>query len=290
MNWKTRPGPWPGSRATRPTSPPPRTGNRSPPASSPAPYHELWRIEKSFRMSKSDLQAKPIYHRKRDSIEAHLSIVFAALAVTRWIEANRLVNQEIRQDSPPLPHHRDPGRTADHHRRRSRPRRPTPSPRRHQPPPLTCALGWPNSGRRSSACAAARPGAPADHRTRPSGLRRRSRPPSAAVGGAGPTARRRPPVSGAQRTSRAFHNRQWAADVSVRAAVAGTCMPRLRNRSFCCSMFWSASARVGDSAPRPHATSPNPAALAHTARARCRRPAAECLAPTAAWVTASRTQ
>ena len=46
-------------------------------------YHELWRIEESFRMSKSDLQARPIYHRKRDSIEAHLTIVFAALAVTR---------------------------------------------------------------------------------------------------------------------------------------------------------------------------------------------------------------
>jgi Transposase DDE domain len=50
-------------------------------------YHELWRIEKSFRMSKSDLQARPIYHRKRDSIEAHLTIAFAALAVSRWIEA-----------------------------------------------------------------------------------------------------------------------------------------------------------------------------------------------------------
>ncbi|MBO3753071.1 IS1634 family transposase [Streptosporangiaceae bacterium NEAU-GS5] len=50
-------------------------------------YHELWNIEKSFRMSKSDLQARPIYHRKRDSIEAHLTIVFAALAVSRWIEA-----------------------------------------------------------------------------------------------------------------------------------------------------------------------------------------------------------
>jgi hypothetical protein len=37
-------------------------------------------------MSKSDLQARPIYHRKRDSIEAHLTIVFAALAVGRWIE------------------------------------------------------------------------------------------------------------------------------------------------------------------------------------------------------------
>jgi transposase len=44
-------------------------------------------LEKSFRMSKHDLQARPVYHRKRDSIEAHLTIVFAALAVSRWIEA-----------------------------------------------------------------------------------------------------------------------------------------------------------------------------------------------------------
>jgi transposase len=50
-------------------------------------YHQLWNIEKSFRMSKSDLQARPVYHRKRDSIEAHLTIVFAALAFSRWIEA-----------------------------------------------------------------------------------------------------------------------------------------------------------------------------------------------------------
>ena len=49
-------------------------------------YHRLFEIEKSFRMSKSDLQARPIYHRKRDSIEAHLTTVFAALAVSRWIE------------------------------------------------------------------------------------------------------------------------------------------------------------------------------------------------------------
>ena len=35
-------------------------------------YHQLWRIEKAFRMSKHDLQARPIYHRTRDSIEAHL--------------------------------------------------------------------------------------------------------------------------------------------------------------------------------------------------------------------------
>jgi hypothetical protein len=50
-------------------------------------YHQLWRIEKAFRMSKHDLQARPIYHRTRDSIDAHLTIVFAALAVSHWIEA-----------------------------------------------------------------------------------------------------------------------------------------------------------------------------------------------------------
>jgi len=49
-------------------------------------YHQLWHVEKSFRMSKHDLQARPIYHRKRDSIEAHLNVVFAALAITRLIE------------------------------------------------------------------------------------------------------------------------------------------------------------------------------------------------------------
>jgi hypothetical protein len=49
-------------------------------------YHQLWRIEKAFRMSKHDLQARPIYHRTRDSIEAHLSVVFAAMAVSHRIE------------------------------------------------------------------------------------------------------------------------------------------------------------------------------------------------------------
>ena len=49
-------------------------------------YHRICRIEKSFRMSKHDLQARPIYHHKRESIDAHLTIVFAALAVSHYIE------------------------------------------------------------------------------------------------------------------------------------------------------------------------------------------------------------
>ena len=49
-------------------------------------YHRLFGIEKSFRMAKSDLAARPIYARKRESIDAHLNIVLAAMAVARWIE------------------------------------------------------------------------------------------------------------------------------------------------------------------------------------------------------------
>jgi hypothetical protein len=49
-------------------------------------YHRLFQIEASFRMSKHDLAARPIYHHKRESIDAHLSVVFAALAVGRLVE------------------------------------------------------------------------------------------------------------------------------------------------------------------------------------------------------------
>ncbi len=46
-------------------------------------YHDLWHVEQSFRMSKTDLRARPMFHRQRDAIEAHLTIVFTALAVAR---------------------------------------------------------------------------------------------------------------------------------------------------------------------------------------------------------------
>jgi transposase len=49
-------------------------------------YHQLFQVERSFRMAKSDLKARPVFHHKRDSIEAHLTIVFAALAISRRIQ------------------------------------------------------------------------------------------------------------------------------------------------------------------------------------------------------------
>jgi Transposase DDE domain len=48
-----------------------------------ASYHDLWHVEQSFRMSKTDLRARPMFHHTRDAIEAHLTIVFTALAVSR---------------------------------------------------------------------------------------------------------------------------------------------------------------------------------------------------------------
>ncbi|MBU0579381.1 IS1634 family transposase, partial [Patescibacteria group bacterium] len=49
-------------------------------------YSSLWLIEKAFRISKTDLRIRPIYHSKRNRIEAHLSIVFAAYAVYKELE------------------------------------------------------------------------------------------------------------------------------------------------------------------------------------------------------------
>ena len=51
-----------------------------------ASYHDLWQVEASFRMSKADLRARPIFHHNRDAIEAHLTIVFTALAVARHLQ------------------------------------------------------------------------------------------------------------------------------------------------------------------------------------------------------------
>ncbi len=48
-----------------------------------ASYHDLWHVEQSFRMSKTDLAARPMFARTRDAIEAHLTVVFTALAVSR---------------------------------------------------------------------------------------------------------------------------------------------------------------------------------------------------------------
>lgn len=61
-------------------------------------YHDLWKIEKAFRMTKSDLLARPIYHFKKQNIKAHVLIVFISLCVSKSIELlSRLSIQKVKQ-------------------------------------------------------------------------------------------------------------------------------------------------------------------------------------------------
>ncbi|MDM1348956.1 IS1634 family transposase [Myroides marinus] len=49
-------------------------------------YNHLWRIEKAFRVAKTDLQIRPIYHRKQKRIEAHICLTFVAYKLYKEIE------------------------------------------------------------------------------------------------------------------------------------------------------------------------------------------------------------
>jgi transposase len=49
-------------------------------------YHDLYKIEQAFRISKSDLQTRPIFHFKEEPIQVHMLICFMALAVSKHIE------------------------------------------------------------------------------------------------------------------------------------------------------------------------------------------------------------
>ncbi len=73
-----------------------------PPSEVISRYHDLWQVERSFRMSKTDLAARPMFVRKRDAIEAHLTIVFTALAVAREVQdrTGLAIRNVIRQLRP----------------------------------------------------------------------------------------------------------------------------------------------------------------------------------------------
>jgi len=51
-----------------------------------AAYHDLFQVEATFRMAKTDLRARPMFHHEKDSIDAHLTIVFCALAISRHLQ------------------------------------------------------------------------------------------------------------------------------------------------------------------------------------------------------------
>lgn len=49
-------------------------------------YHNLWHVEQAFRVAKSDLQVRPIFHFKQEAIKSHILICFLALAISKYIE------------------------------------------------------------------------------------------------------------------------------------------------------------------------------------------------------------
>lgn len=51
-----------------------------------ANYKNLWHIEKAFRMSKTDLRIRPIYHRLKSRIEAHICLSFVAYTIYKELE------------------------------------------------------------------------------------------------------------------------------------------------------------------------------------------------------------
>ena len=55
-------------------------------------YRNLFHIERAFRMSKTDLRIRPVYHRLRNRVEAHICVAFTAYAVYKELE--RVLNEE----------------------------------------------------------------------------------------------------------------------------------------------------------------------------------------------------
>lgn len=58
-------------------------------------YGQLWRIERAFRISKTDLRIRPMYHRLKGRIEAHVLVAFVAYTIYKELE-NRLEKAGIK--------------------------------------------------------------------------------------------------------------------------------------------------------------------------------------------------
>lgn len=56
-------------------------------------YHQLWTIEKTFRISKNDIEIRPIYHQLKRRIEAHICISFAACKIYKELERQLKLKQ-----------------------------------------------------------------------------------------------------------------------------------------------------------------------------------------------------
>ena len=56
-------------------------------------YHNLWRIEESFRIMKSELDARPVYLQREETITGHFLICYLAVLFTRLLQFKVLDNK-----------------------------------------------------------------------------------------------------------------------------------------------------------------------------------------------------
>lgn len=61
-------------------------------------YHNLWRIEESFRIMKSQLDARPVYLQKKDTIIGHFLICYLAVLLTRLLQFKILKSNYCSED------------------------------------------------------------------------------------------------------------------------------------------------------------------------------------------------
>ncbi len=61
-------------------------------------YHNLWRIEESFRIIKSQLDARPVYLQKENTIVGHFLICYLAVLLTRLLQFKILKNNYCSED------------------------------------------------------------------------------------------------------------------------------------------------------------------------------------------------
>jgi transposase len=71
------------------------TNSNKPSAELLARYHDLWQIEATFRLTKSDLKIRPIYHYKPSRIRGHIALCFISLTLMRHLQYN-LLRQNIK--------------------------------------------------------------------------------------------------------------------------------------------------------------------------------------------------
>lgn len=62
------------------------TNTKLPPGAVIENYGQLWQVEKAFRISKTDLRIRPMYHRRRRRIEAHVLVAFVAYTIYKELE------------------------------------------------------------------------------------------------------------------------------------------------------------------------------------------------------------